>query len=223
MDSAAETDSASIDALRLTVQDAIAGLPLEDISVVDMTAAAATISTTAVQSYDVLFGISTAYEQLGFENADSAYRSMTNDLTISVNSSQFSANLLINANTLTAEPLYSANVPATQVVYYTEYTVLMNAKEGNVFDVNIYWGTIALYIFFGLSTFVSVSVFLYVSFSAPKKIRQKTVHRIKSGGTVVTHDIGRITFTKNVMHSARGETNQDNSFKVGVRADDNSL
>jgi hypothetical protein len=222
VDSAAETDSASINALRLTVQDAIVGLPLEDISVIEMTGAVTTLdSTAALQSYDVMYGISTAYEKLGFENADSAYWSMTTDLTMSVNSSQFSTNLLDNANALSAAPLYGASVPITQVVSYTDYTVIVNAKEGNVFDLNIYWGTIALYIFFGLSTVVTVSVFLYYSYVGSKRIKSKPLNRIKSGGSVITHDVGRITFTKNIMHNDREGTNQDNSFKVGVRVDDN--
>jgi hypothetical protein len=200
---AAPADPASDTALRLSLQDALAGagagagaVPLSGIRIASMvvslssaSAAAAgtgTTTTTAAAapavedtytSYSVQHSVTVILEDMGYSASEGGalYASWVAAIDTSVASGEYSGNLAANAESNGAEPLSLATVSETQTVGYSGYvlTVVTVSQEGNTYDVTL--GTRIGYLSFIIFMAV-VSAFMIWSFFYGRKIFMAKYH-----------------------------------------------
>ncbi len=233
--SAATTDEPSLTALRSTVQDAVAGIPLDDVAILQMTvvtSSSSMLNTNRVSaantafSYSVRYEINTIFTALGFATAADAYKYMSLDISNSVSSATFSTNLINNAKALGAFPLYNSSVPSNQIVAFSNFTVTDGLGGDSRENTVIGWGKVSFIIVMSAAT-----VFL-VGFAVRSQILfnlnfQNSKHQVNSqkSSTVAQEiknsssgdsDGSRLTFSKqqtpvlNVMHFEKRHLSSDN-------------
>ena len=142
-ESSAADDSASENALRLTLQDALPEVPLSDISELSMRETSSRLPSglSSVSSFSVQYAVDAVLEDLGYSawQCEDVYSEWVAAVEASVSSGQFSDDLSENADSTGAAPLAGATVSTSQEVVFSNYTLssVGTAQEGSTHSVTV--------------------------------------------------------------------------------------